>query len=281
VAGERRLRILSRLGGDRAAGQKTRRLRDVSAEVTIMSGAGITPMPHPRLSRTAPEGIGPPTVSRRQVVAAVARRGGPKVVEATLIPGVLFYGCLLSGGLGLAYLGAVTWIYGCLARRCLRRRPVPPLLVLSAVGITVRTAVAMWSGSSFLYFVQPVVGTVATGGVFIVSLAVGRPLIGRFAGDFWPITPDMAENPGVVSLFRGLTVLWAVVNMATATLTFILLLWLPLATFVAAKQISGLGITVAAIAVTIMWSHRVACREGIVRAPLRAALVPLEVSVAT
>jgi hypothetical protein len=45
---------------------------------------------------------------------------------------------------------------------------------------------------------------------------------------------------------------------------------LPLATFVAVKQVAGLGITVAAIAVTIIWSHRIACREGIVRAPARA-----------
>ena len=103
-----------------------------------------------------------------------------------------------------------------------------------------------------------------------MSLVIDRPLIGRFAGDFWPMTPEVAENPGVVSLFRGLTVLWAGVNLTTAALTLGLLLSLPLATFVAVKQVTGLGITVAAIAVTIIWSHRIACREGIVRAPARA-----------
>jgi len=40
VAGDRRLRIISRLVGD-AAGRETRRLCDVSADVTAMSGAGI------------------------------------------------------------------------------------------------------------------------------------------------------------------------------------------------------------------------------------------------
>lgn len=215
----------------------------------------------------------PPVVSKRQVVAVVLRRGGPKVVEATLIPGALFYVCLVTGGLTLAYLSALSWVYGCMGRRWLRRRPPSVLLVLAAVGITARTAVALWTGSAFIYFVQPVAGTVLTGAVFIGSLVIDRPLIGRFAGDFWPMTPEVMENPGVVSLFRGLTVLWAGVNLTTAALTFGLLLSLPLATFVAVKQVTGLGITVSAIAVTIIWSHRIACREGIVRAPVHAEVI--------
>ena len=59
--------------------------------------------------------------------------------------------------------------------------------------------------------------------------------------------------------------LWAGVNMATASVTFVLLLSLPLTTFVAAKQISGLAITISAIAVTIFWSHRTAVGEGLIR----------------
>jgi hypothetical protein len=220
--------------------------------------------------RPQPADDGPPQVSKRQVVAVVVRRGGPKVVEATLVPGALFYICLVLGGLGVAYLAALTWVYGCIGRRWVQRRPLSVLLVLSAVGITARTGVAVWSGSAFVYFVQPVAVTVLTGTVFLLSLVVDRPLIGRFAGDFWPMTPETAANPGVVSLFRGLTLLWAGVNLTTAALTFGLLVSLPLATFVALKQVTGLGITVAAIAVTIIWSHRIACREGIVRAPARA-----------
>jgi GAF domain-containing protein len=41
VAGERRLRILARLAGETAPGMETKRLSEVCAEVTGMSGAGI------------------------------------------------------------------------------------------------------------------------------------------------------------------------------------------------------------------------------------------------
>jgi hypothetical protein len=218
----------------------------------------------------------PPELSKRSVLLAVIRRGGPKILEASVAPGVLFYVCLVFGSLGLAYLTAVAWVFGCVARRVVRGQPVPQILVLSAIGIIVRTVVAIGSGSSFMYFAQPILGTVVTGGVFLASLIGGRPLIGRLADDFWPITPEMHANPRITSLFRGLTILWAGVNLVTASVTFVLLLWLPMTTYVVAKQLSGWSITFAAVALTIAWSHRTACREGIVLKPARRA-VPIPV----
>jgi hypothetical protein len=185
----------------------------------------------------------PPEISKRAVIVAVAQRGGPHLLEATFVPAALFYCCLVWGSLALAYITALVWMYGAVARRLVRRRRVPIILVLGVVGITVRTGMALASGSTFIYFVQPILGTTATAGVFLLSLVGGRPLIGRLATDFWPITPEMADNPRVISLFRGLTVLWAGINLATAAATLTLLLILPLATFVAAKQASGLAIS--------------------------------------
>ena len=39
----------------------------------------------------------------------------------------------------------------------------------------------------------------------IRSVAAGRPLIARFAGDFCPLTPDVSARPGIRSLFKRLT----------------------------------------------------------------------------
>ena len=209
----------------------------------------------------------PPELSRWAVVGAVARRGGPKVLEATVLPGAVFYVSLVLGGLGAAYVAALCWIYGCLLARLVWRRAVSPLLVLAVIALTVRTVVAIGSGSTFMYFVQPILGTLVIGAVFLVSLLWGRPLIARLAGDFWPISPEMAENPRVRSLFRRLTALWAVVNLTTAAASFVLLLFLPLATFVAVKQASSLGITAIGVVLTIGLSHRTALREGYASVP--------------
>ena len=206
--------------------------------------------------------------SKRAILAMVVRRSGPHLLEATLIPAVLFYSCLVAVGLGAAYVAAVVgWAYAALVRRIVRRDPVPPILVLSVVGITIRTLVAVVSRSSFIYFFQPVLGSVAMGGVFLISIAVGRPLIATLAGEFWPITAEVHARPGVLRLFRRLTLLWAGVNLASAVLTTGLLVSLPLGAFLAMKQLCGLGLTATAVFLTVSMSLRTARREGLASGP--------------
>ena len=86
--------------------------------------------------------------------------------------------------------------------------------MLGVIGITVRTADRLASGSSFFYFAQPILGSLVMGCVFLVSVAVGRPMVEKLALEFWPLTPEMLARPAVIRLLRGLTFVWAGVNMA-------------------------------------------------------------------
>jgi intracellular septation protein A len=203
-------------------------------------------------------------ISKLSVFGAVVRRSGPHLIEASLIPTALFYCCLVLAGLGAALAAALVWLYAAVLSRLVRRRPVPPLLVLGAIGITVRTTVAVASGSTFFYFAQPVLSSVVMGCVFMVSVVVGRPMVERLALEFWPLTPEMLERPAVIRLLRGLTFLWAAVNLAIGATNLTLLVYLPLAAYVAVKQIASLVITGAGIALTIDLSIRTARREGFV-----------------
>jgi hypothetical protein len=205
-------------------------------------------------------------VNTRSVLRVVTRRALPHVFEATLAPAALFYICLIAFGTWVAFVAALWWSYGAIVRRKVLRRGVPPILVLSTVALTVRTLVAIASGSTFIYFFQPVLGTVAMAGVFLGSLAIGRPLVGTLAADFWPMPADVAAHPAVLRLFRVLTVLWACVNLASASVTFVLLLTMPVSHFVPAKTVSGYVITVAGVIATVSLSVATARRHGIVRA---------------
>jgi hypothetical protein len=203
-------------------------------------------------------------MSKVSVFFAVVRRSGPHIIEASLIPTALFYCCLVMLGLGAAFASALIWLYAAVLYRLLRRRPVPPLLVLGVIGITVRTTVAVTSGSSFLYFAQPVVGSLVMGCVFLVSVAVGRPMVEKLALEFWPLTPEMIDRPAVARLLRGLTFWWAGVNLAIGATTLTLLLVLPMAAYVAVKQVASLAITGIGVAVTIDLAVRTARREGFI-----------------
>ncbi len=206
-------------------------------------------------------------LSRAAVFTSVVRRSGPHLLEASLIPTALFYACLVIAGLGTAYAAALLWLYASVLVRLARHKPIPPLLLIGVVGITVRTTVAVASGSTFIYFAQPAANSLVMTGVFLVSIAVGRPLIEQLALEFWPLTPELLALPSVSRLLRGLTFLWAGVNLVIGATTVTLLVCVPLATYVALKQLASLAITGAGIAITIDRSLRVARREGYVVEP--------------
>jgi len=204
------------------------------------------------------------TLPRRHVLTAVARRGLPGIIEASLIPSAIFL--IVTGSLGTtwAMVTVLLWGFATIVRRLLRGKEVPAVLALAMFGLTVKTLVGVVSGSTFAYFLQPIATTVAIGAVFFGSVIVGRPLIARIAHDFCPISPEVASRPSVTRLFMGLTVLWATVQLVNAGATFGMLVSMPTTLFVVLKPASSLLITGTAVTVTVWWALRTAHREELV-----------------
>jgi hypothetical protein len=200
----------------------------------------------------------------REVLLAVLRRGLPSLVEATLVPTVLFLAVMTVIGAGAAMLAVLVWAFGAIGRRLVLRRRMPALLILSTVGLTVRTLIGLASGSAFAYFVQPVAATVALAAVFAGSVLIGRPVIARLAHDFVALDPEVASRPAVVSLFAGLTMLWAGVHLLNAATTFGLLVTLPVPMFVALKTIPSATISGLAVVITVVCALRTARHEQLV-----------------
>lgn len=198
----------------------------------------------------------------------VVRHVIPRVVEATLIPTAIFYLVWHFVGIWPALFAALAWAVGLIARRVATKRPVPGLLVISVLGLTTRTFVSMWTGSTFIYFLQPVIGTTVIAMTFLGSVVVGRPLVNRLAADFCPLTEEAANRKGVLRLFRQLTLFWAAVLLTHAAIGLTLLLTVSVNTLVTVKTITGPSLTVAAVIATIVSASKVAHREGLmVRRP--------------
>ena len=190
----------------------------------------------------------------------------PYLIEATIIPTALFYTLLVLGDMRWALGGALIWSYGAVARRVVGDRPVPALLILATLGITVRTTVYLLSSNDFVYFVQPIMRTTLTGLMFAVSVAVGRPLIARFANDFCPLSADVSVRPGIHRLFKRLTILWALVNVLAAASSLALLLTVPVSVFVVTAAVSAWIVTCTGVVVTVADSVTTARREGLITA---------------
>lgn len=193
----------------------------------------------------------------------IAKHGLPHLIEATVIPAVLFLVVLHLSSFTLAALAALTWEYAAVGRRIAAGTRIPALLVLSSVGLTVRTVVAILNGSAFIYFLQPVIVAGIVGMMFLLSALTPRPLVHRLARDFCPLPPGVTGRTGVRRLFLGLTLLWAAVNLGNSAFTYWLLTSQTTDVFVAVRGITATALPVTATVITVAWSWRVAGQEGL------------------
>lgn len=207
---------------------------------------------------------------------SVVRRVSLSLLIAVVVPAVVFYAAFVLAGVWTAIVAALAWSYGAIAWRALTGRRTSGLLILTAILLTGRTLLSVVAGSTWLYFLQPVISDSAVALLFLMSLASARPMVARLAGDFYPMDHELAMRPRIRRLFRHLTALWAALGLAKAGMTLWLLQSQSLETFVLVKSVSMLAINVIAAFATVGMAAMVARQEGLM-GPGRLQPVSLEV----
>ena len=218
----------------------------------------------------APEA--PPTI--RPTLSAVVRQVATSLLIACVIPVALFYASFVVVGVWAAMGAALAWAYGAIAWRAWTGRRTSGLLILTALVLTGRTAFALVSQSTFVYFLQPILSDLVVGLVFLISMLTARPLVARLAGDFYPMTDELAARRPVRILLSTLTALWATVCLAKAVTMFWFLQTQSLEGFVRIQSVATPTANVLAAAATVAAAALVARREGML-APRRSAGAPV------
>lgn len=194
---------------------------------------------------------------------SLLRHALPNVVESVLGPAVLFYGMLWLLGLDGALFAALGWAYLAVARRLVSRQAVPGILWLATLLLTARTVVSFLTGSGFLYFISPTASTFLVAIAFLISVPMGKPLAERLARDFCPLDADLLARPCIRRFFLRISLLWAAVLTANATLTLWLLFSSSLKTFVVGKTLISWVATLSASGFCVLWFRRSLRGEGI------------------
>ena len=190
-------------------------------------------------------------ILRMPAPRAALRHAAPVVLEAVLAPLALFYLALTLWGFRGALIAALAWSFLALARRLHRGERISMLLMLGTLLLTLRTTVSFITGSSFIYFAQPTVGTIVIAFVLFGSALIRRPFTQRFAGDFCPIDPEILARPLVHRFFVRISVLWATVLLLNAGFVLWLLVTSSLHTFVLERAAVTYGLTASAIYLSI------------------------------
>jgi hypothetical protein len=199
----------------------------------------------------------------RPQLQAIVRRVAISLLVACAIPAALFYTCLVTANVWVAIVAALGWSYGAILFRLVTRRRMSGLLILTVLVMTAKTALALATESTLLYFLQPVISDSLVATAFLLSLATSKPVAARLAGDFYPMDHELSMRPRVKRLFWYLTLMWALLCLGKASMTTWLLYSQSLETFVLAKSIAVLAVNATAVVVTICAATAVARKEGL------------------
>jgi intracellular septation protein A len=191
----------------------------------------------------------------------LALRALPRLVEGVLVPTALFLLLLNTAGVRAAIVGGFAWSMAVIVvRRMLGRRV--PTMVLIGVGVLLgRTLLSLATGSSFLYFLQPTLGTATIGLVMLGSALVGRPLVLRLARDFCPLPADTMGDPHLRRFFLGISFFWGVTNLVNAAVTLWLLVSQSVSTYVVTRTAMSWTLTIVGIGISVLWFTRVMRRR--------------------
>jgi hypothetical protein len=227
----------------------------VAAPSMLDRAMDVVPQGHPEAHHHTPK------------LAMIMRHLGLSLLMANVIPSVLFFLCLRAGNVWTALIAALIWCYGAMAWRLRTKRRASGLLMISMVGLTAKTVLALASGSTFIYFLQPAVTDGIVAVLFLVSLATARPVVARLAGDFYPMNDEVAGRPRIQKLFWRLTLFWATLCLVKSIVTVFLLENLSTVSFVEAKSVFVLAVVIGGAAVTVAAAVRVAKVEGLLHMP--------------
>jgi uncharacterized membrane protein len=177
----------------------------------------------------------------------IARHALRTMALVSLLPMAVFYTTLALLGIQAAVLTTVAWFYAGLLPKVIRRKPVLAARVLAAGLLSLRAVIMFVTGSSFLYFLQPVAGTVGVALVFAVSATAGGPLLDRLAHEFCPLPEELSERLRATSFFAQLSVVWSMTYLINAASTVWLLTTASVNGFVLMKSIMSPILTISAV----------------------------------
>lgn len=177
----------------------------------------------------------------------IAKRVGTTLLLVSLLPMAVFYTSMSLFGVRTAVLATVGWYYAGMLLNLVRHKPVLAASLLGAGLLSIRAVVTLITGSAFLYFLQPVAGTVATATVFAATALAGRPVLDRLAHEFCPFPHELSTRLRKDRFFSRLSVVWSLNYVINAVGTLWLLTSSSLTGFIVLKSTLGPAMTVAAV----------------------------------
>jgi hypothetical protein len=195
--------------------------------------------------------------------AGLALTAGWNFAESLGLPLAAFVAGERLGGQGVGMAAATAMVWLTVAARKVLAGSIPGLLMISALVLTLQTALVLATGSVLLFLLQFPVANLALCILFARTAPTGRPLVAKLAAEVVALRQPSAAHPGLDSFFRGVTWLWAGIFAASAIGLVILLAVEPVPVFLLFTTVVTIAGIAAGTVASVLWFIRMLRRCGL------------------
>jgi hypothetical protein len=165
---------------------------------------------------------------------------------------------LVSPDAGLLAGTAVVWLL--IALRKVVTGSVTALLMISALVLTVQTAVAISTGYMWMFELQFPLGNLAMCIVFARTAPTRKPLVAQLAAE---VVSLKQPHPGLHRFFQGATWLWAGLFVVLTLGLAVMMKTEPFKLFMLLSSVVTIGLTVVGAGICVLWFLAVTRRLGL------------------
>jgi len=167
----------------------------------------------------------------------------------------------VSPDAGLLAGTAVVWLL--IAIRKLVSGPVSSLLMISAIVLTIQTAVAISTGYMWMFQLQFPLANLAMCVVFARTAPTRKPLVAQLAADVVALKQPETHHPGLHRFFQGATWFWAGLFLLLTLGMAVMMVTEPFKLFMLLSSTVTIGLTLVGAAVCVVWFRVVVRRLGL------------------
>ena len=140
---------------------------------------------------------------------------------------------------------------------------VPGLLVISAVVLTLQTAVVLATGELWLFLLQFPLANLCLCVLFARTASGPRPLIAQLAAEVIALRQPATHHPGLHRFFQAATWLWAAIFLLLTAGLAVLMETEPASVFLMLSTAATIALVAAGTAVSALWFRSALRRLGL------------------
>jgi hypothetical protein len=142
-------------------------------------------------------------------------------------------------------------------------RSVPCLLLISAVVLTLQTAIVLATGELWLFLLQFPLANLCLCILFARTASGPRPLIAQLAAEVIALRQPTTPHPGLHRFFQAATWLWAAIFLLLTAGLAVLMETEPASVFLLLSTAATIALVVAGTAVSALWFRLALRRLGL------------------